>query len=124
MSKRTLFLVAMLIFVAGITTGVGIAGRLNASEKMATKELLDNQRVTVTEITMPQQARREAYTRPTDQIIVFIDEADYEATDAAGQKQVKHRKAGEIIWHNKGEAAPTLVNVGQHPYRNLVISLK
>ena len=124
MSKRAFFISAILIFVAGISTGVAVAGRMKSPENLSTKELLNNQRVTVTEITMPVQARREAYTRPSDQIIVFIDEADYEAIDAAGQKQVRHRKAGEIIWHNKGEAAPTLVNTGKRPYRNLVIALK
>jgi hypothetical protein len=112
------------IFVAGISTGLAVAGRLAPAEKPATKVLLENQRVTVTEITSPPQARREPYTRPTDQIIVFLDEADYDATDATGQKQTKHRASGEIVWHNKGEAAPLLVNVGQRPYRNLVISLK
>lgn len=124
MSKRISFLWAVVIFAAGISTGLAVAGRLAPTEKPAAKVLLDNQRVTVTEITSPPQARREPYTRPTDQIIVFLDEADYDATDLAGQKQTKHRASGEIVWHNKGETAPLLVNVGPRPYRNLVISLK
>ncbi|HZS03281.1 MAG TPA: hypothetical protein VFD58_00270 [Blastocatellia bacterium] len=119
MSKRILCLCGLTIFVAGLA-----AGRLSAGNGPQSKVLLDNQRVTVTEITMPPAAAREPYTRPSDQIIVFIDDADYEATDAAGKKQTKHRQPGEIVWHDKGEAAPLLINKGSKPYRNLVIALK
>ena len=75
-------------------------------------------------VTMAPGARREPFTRPTDQIIIFVDDANYEATDAAGKKDARHRADGEIVWHNKGEAAPLLVNTGKKPYRNLVVSLK
>lgn len=123
MSKRVLWLSGVLIFIAGISTGLVAAGRLSPAQSPQSKSVLDNQRVTITEVTMPPAARRENYTRPTDQIIVFIDEADYETTDAEGKKLVKRRQPGEIVWHNKGEAAPLLVNKGK-PYRNLVIALK
>lgn len=113
----------LFIFATGVTVGLALAKGQGETKPQA-KLLLDNQRVTVTEMTTLPNARRAPYTRPTDQIIVFLDEADYSATDAAGQKQVKHRAAGEIVWHNKGEAAPLLVNTGKKPYRNLVIALK
>jgi hypothetical protein len=29
-----------------------------------------------------------------------------------------------VIWHDKGEDAPVLVNLGTKPYRTLVIELK
>ncbi|MGH9844903.1 MAG: hypothetical protein ACREEM_39810 [Blastocatellia bacterium] len=124
MSRRTLFVLALLIFVSGVTAGLAMARFTASGQSLQSRQLLDNPRVTVTEITTPAGGRREPYTRPSDQIIVFIDEADYEATDAAGQKQVRHRQPGEIVWHNKGEAAPLLVNKGKKPYRNLVIALK
>ena len=124
MSKRTLAVYAALIFAAGISTGLALAKSAGQQKEPGAKLLLDNQRVTVTEVTMAPAARRAAYTRPSDQIIVFLDAADYEATDAAGQKQIKHRNSGEIVWHQKGEAAPLLVNQGAQPYRNLVIALK
>src|SRR5262249_46127474 len=124
MSIRRLLLFALLIFVFGLTTGLTMARFSAGGQSLQIKQLFDNPRVTVTEITMPMSARREAYTRPSDQIIVFLDEADYEATDASGQKQIRHRQSGEIIWHNKGEAAPLLVNTGKKTYRNLVIALK
>jgi hypothetical protein len=122
MTKRALW--AALIFAAGISTGLAFAGRLAPADTAQAKVVLDNRRVTVTEVTVAPQGRREPYTRPSDQIIVFIDEAEYEATDAAGKKQTKRRRPGEIVWHSKGEAAPLLVNVGRQPYRNLVIALK
>ena len=96
------------------------AGRQSAPT-MSVK--LDNSRVTITESLTPAGGRREAYTRPTDQIIVFVDEASYESLDASGQRTLRHRLPGEIVWHSKGEAAPVLVNKGK-PYRNLVIALK
>ena len=114
---------ALFIFAAGVTVGLVLAKQQGEAKAQA-KTLLDNQRVTVTEMTTQPEARRAPYTRPTDQIIVFLDEADYSATDTAGQKQIKHRAVGEIVWHNKGEAAPLLVNTGKKPYRNLVIALK
>ena len=84
---------------------------------------LDNARVTITESLTPAGGRREAYTRPSDQIIVFVDEANYESIEASGQASLRHRMPGEIVWHSKGEAAPILVNKGK-AYRNLVIALK
>ncbi len=124
MTQRKMFTFALLIFGLGTMTGLAMARLAAADQSLQTRQLLDNPRVTVTEITTPAGGRREPYTRPSDQIIVFLDEADYEATDAAGQNQVRHRKSGEIVWHNKGEAAPLLVNKGKKPYRNLVIALK
>lgn len=123
MSKRVLWLSGVLIFIAGISTGLAVAGKFPSAQTPQSKPVLDNQRVTITEVSMPPAALRENYTRPTDQIIVFIDEANYETTDAEGKKQVKRRQSGEIVWHNKGEAAPLLVNKGK-AYRNLVIALK
>ena len=84
---------------------------------------LDNERVTVSESVTPQGARRETYVRPTDQLIVFLDDAKYQATDADGKTSVRERKAGEIVWHTKGEKAPLLINQGA-TYRNLIIALK
>ncbi len=123
MSKRVLWFsgLAVVIFVAGLSTGLVIASKITSAPEP--KVLLDNPRVTITEMTMPPEARREGYKRPTDQIIVFLDSASYEATDAEGKKQVKQRKPGEIVWHNKGEDAPLLLNKGKS-YRNLVIALK
>jgi hypothetical protein len=84
---------------------------------------LDNARVTVTESSTPAHGRRDSYTRPTDQIIVFIEDADYESVDSSGQPTLRHRKSGDIVWHVKGEVAPLLVNKGK-AYRNLIIALK
>ena len=84
---------------------------------------LDNARVTVTESTTPVGGKRESYVRPSDQVLVFLDDAQYEAIDDKGNVTKRSRKAGEVIWHTKGEIAPVLVNKGK-PYRNIVIALK
>ena len=68
---------------------------------------------------------RERYTRPTDQVIIWLDDAKYERIDSATKERtVRERKQGEILWHNKGEDAPVLKNLGSKPYRSLTIELK
>ena len=68
---------------------------------------------------------RKTHIRPTDQVIVFLDDCEYERTDAkTGEKTTRKRKSGEIIWHDRSEIAPQLVNTGGKAYRTLLIELK
>ena len=122
MSAMRNSLIAAFLFALGLGTGIGWAHR--SSEGPATRRLLDNKRIEVTEVTLAPSARREAYTRPTDQLIVFLDEARYQAIDASGKIEDRKRAVGDIVWHDKGDAAPVLVNTGAKPYRNLVIAFK
>lgn len=86
---------------------------------------LDNKRVTVTMTTYNPGAAREPYIRPTDQVIVFLDDCKYERKDSkTGEKTIRERKSGDVIWHDKGEDAPQLTNAGTKPYRTLTIALK
>ena len=86
---------------------------------------LDNARVEAVEVTYPPGAARERGVRARDQVIVFLDDCRYQRTDpATGEKTIRERRAGDTIWHAKGEDAPRLVNVGPKPYRTLVIELK
>ena len=87
--------------------------------------LLENARVKVSEISYPAGAARPRGVRPADQVIVFLDDCRYERTDpASGEKTVRQRKSGDVIWHAKGEDAPLLVNAGSRPYRTILIELK
>ena len=89
------------------------------------KQLMDNVRSTVSEIVYEPGVPRKPHIRPTDQIIVFLDDCEYERTDAkTGEKTTRKRKAGEVIWHDRSEMAPQLVNTGGKPYRSLLIELK
>lgn len=86
---------------------------------------LENAHVRVTEVTSAPGAARERGVRPTAQVIVFLDDCSYERTDpATGEKTIRQRKSGDVIWHDKGEDAPLLVNAGKKPYRTTVIELK
>jgi hypothetical protein len=86
---------------------------------------LENDRVKISEVLYQPGVRRERYIRPTDQVIVFLDESRYERIDSqTKEKTIRQRKAGEVIWHDKGEDAPVLINLGNTPYRTLVIELK
>ena len=86
---------------------------------------LENARVRVKEVTYAPGVARERYTRPTDQVIVFLDDPRYERIDSATKERtVRERKTGDVIWHDKGEDAPVLKNLGTKPFRTLVIELK
>ena len=70
-------------------------------------------------------AARDPHVRATDQIIVFLNDTAYDRVDAqSGKVERRTRKAGEILWHDKGEHAPKLINRGSKPMRSLVIALK
>jgi hypothetical protein len=101
------------------------AGILPAWAPLPGQVTLENARVVVTEVVYAPGAVRPPGVRARDQVIVFLDECRYERTDpVTGAKTIRERKAGETIWHAKGEDAPKLVNVGSKPYRTLVIELK
>ena len=92
---------------------------------LPTEVKLENPRVKVSSVTYAPGVARERYIRPTDQVIVFLDDCKYQRTDSkTGEKTVRERKSGDVIWHDKGEDAPVLVNLGTTPYRTLVIELK
>lgn len=98
----------------------GIAGA-----EIPRKVKLENAKVRVAEIDYEPGKPRERYIRPTDQVIVFLDDCKYRRTDSAtGEKTVRERKSGDVIWHDKGEDAPVLENLGSKTYRTLVIELK
>ena len=91
----------------------------------AEKIVLENDRVRVTERVLAPGGERTPFIRATDQVIVFLNDTKYERIDAeTGQKIVRERTGGEVIWHDAGENAPKLVNVHRDPFRSLVIELK
>jgi hypothetical protein len=86
---------------------------------------LENARVKITEVRYDPGVPRERYIRATDQVIVFLDDCRYERIDSETHaKEIRERKSGDVIWHNKGEDAPVLTNLGSKPYRTLVIELR
>jgi hypothetical protein len=101
-----------------------LAAQNNASQKNNRSMKFENKRVRVSEIVYEPGVPRERYTRPTDQVIVFLDDCKYQRIDSkTGEKTVRERKSGEIIWHDKGEDAPVLINAGSKAYRTLLIEL-
>jgi hypothetical protein len=86
---------------------------------------LENARVRVTQLDYEPGKPREKSIRPADQVIVFLDDSRYERIDPdTGAKEIRTRKSGDVIWHNKGEVAPVLTNLDKKTYRTLVIELK
>lgn len=116
--KKTV-IVALLSSLATLWIVFGVAGA-----ELPKKVTLENAKVRVTEVTYQPGVPRERYIRPTDQVIVFLDESKYRRTDSkTGEKTIRQRKSGEVIWHDKGEDAPVLENLGTKPYRTLTIEL-
>ncbi len=92
---------------------------------LPSKVALENPHVRVTEVTYEPGVPRERSIRATNQIIVFLDDCRYERTDSTThEKTVRERKSGDVIWHDKGEDAPQLINLGSKPYRTLVVEMK
>ena len=86
---------------------------------------LDNAKVHVAEVTYGPGEPRPRGIRQHDQVIVFLDDSRYERVDSqTKEKTVRQRKSGDVIWHDKGEDAPQLTNLGSKPYRTIVIELK
>jgi hypothetical protein len=128
--KRSLILTAalssLLTLLAFWTMGMQTQQTQTQQKQTQQKNVkLENDRVKVTEVVYQPGVPRERYVRPTDQVIVFLDDSRYERTDSqTKEKTVRQRKSGDVIWHDKGEDAPVLINLGKTPYRTLVIELK
>jgi hypothetical protein len=85
--------------------GAYLAGRADVSRSAK----LENARVRVTELDYEPGQPRARSIRASDQVIVFLDDSKYERIDPdTGAKEVRTRKSGNVIWHNKGEIAPVL----------------
>jgi hypothetical protein len=96
-----------------------------ATTVLPTSARLENARVKITEVKYLPGVPRERSIRASDQVIVFLDDCSYERIDSATKERtVRERKSGDVIWHDKGEDAPQLTNLGTKPYRTLVIELK
>ena len=100
-----------------------VAVRASGGQGVRPAVRLENARVRVSEVTYVPGVRAHGI-RPTDQVIVFLDDCSYERTTRTPAKTMRERKAGEVIWHDKGEDAPVLTNAGRKPYRTLIIELK
>ena len=96
-----------------------------AREATTRRTVLENVRVEVIDRSIPPGGERVPYVRPADQVIVFLNDAKYERIDdESGEKIVRTRQGGDVIWHDKGERAPRLVNVNDEPFRSLIIQLR
>ena len=98
---------------------------LGAAPPMTRETVLENVRVEVIERSIPPGGVREPYLRPADRVIVFLNDTSYDRIDLeTGETIARTRKAGEVIWHSRGELAPRLVNTGSGAFRSLIIQLK
>jgi hypothetical protein len=115
-----------LILTALASSAITLLGVWSLSgAALPTAVKLDNAKVHVTEVTSGVRAVRERGVRGADQVIVFLDDCRYERIDpVTGEKTIRERKSGDVIWHDKGEDAPQLTNAGSKPYREIVIELK
>ena len=114
----------MLVFGGGLAGGWALAEAKAAAQDPAAKVTFDNGRVTVREITRAPGGKRPARTRDTDELVLFYAESHYQAVTDAGKTEPRDRAAGAVVWHKKGERAPTLVNPGTAPVRYYSIAIK
>jgi hypothetical protein len=115
------------VLAAALSSAITLVGvwAAGAALPVSSKVVLENAKVRVSHVDTPVAAVRARGVRGTDQVIVFLDDCRYERLDpATGEKTVRERKAGDVIWHDKGEDAPQLTNAGSKPYRQVLIELK
>ena len=110
------------LFTAGVAAGA--AAEKTPATEATTKIALENARVAVRVIDMAPGASRPGRVRPTDELVLFCDEAHYQAVDAQGRKEPRDRAPGAVVFHHKGDVAPTLVNTSARPIHYYGISLK
>ena len=109
------------LLIAALLAGAFLLGQNSTSRTVK----LENARVKVSRIDYVPGVPRERSVRPSDEVIVFLDDCRYQRTDpVTGEKTIRARKSGDVIWHNKGEDAPVLVNLDSKPYRTLLIELR
>ena len=112
------------LFLLGLASGFGLSASSATVKAPTIKTILENNKVLVREIVYDKDARRTSHQRQNDQVIVFVDDAKYEVVNQDGTKETRTRKAGDVIWHNRGETAPNLANIGASRYRTIVVNLK
>ena len=124
--RKTILLTAAMssVLTVGITVTAMFALGLAQTGSAPTVKL-QNKRVKVSEMVYAPGVPRLRHIRRTDQVIVFMDDCRYERKDSAtGEKTIRERKSGEVIWHDKGEDAPQLINLGTKPYRTTVVEIE
>ena len=119
---RPIFWICLLPLIALLAQA---PDKVREPARLPSKVVLDNKKVRVSEITYAPGAPRERHIRASDQVIVFLDDCRYERLDSqTKEKTIRERKAGEVIWHDRGEDAPQLTNLGTKTYRTLLVELK
>jgi hypothetical protein len=111
------------LFLLGLASGFGLSGRSSTLKTPLIKTILENNKVLVTEVVYEKNARRPTHQRQNDQVIVFLNNAQYEVVYPDGKKELRDRKAGDVIWHGRGEIAPNLTNTASQ-YRTIVVNPK
>jgi hypothetical protein len=121
------WMLAATLFGSGTLTGLALADNPEIPGKSpdgAAKITFENARVAVKEITLAPGASRASRMRETDELVLFYAESHYQAVTPEGKTEPRDRKPGTVVWHKKGEVAPTLVNRGTKPVHYYSISLK
>jgi hypothetical protein len=123
MNRKHVTLGASLIFAAGLLAGRTLFA-VSPSSEAAVKVIFENPNVAVREITMVPGTQRAPRVRETDEVVLFCEEAHYRAVTADGKREPRDRKPGTVVFHSKGEQAPTLINDGKKPVHYFSLSLK
>ena len=123
MKAKRLLLGGVVVFAMGL--GVGQALKAVAPARPATvKVVFENPRVAVRQITMEPTEIRPPRVRETDEVVLFCEESHYRAVNADGNEEPRDRLPGTVVFHKKGEQAPTLINKGPKAVRYYSLSLK
>lgn len=103
-----------------------MSGERDVSANVGTRLLFENERVRVWDLRLEPGESTGLHRHQTDYLYVVIGEGTLQGIDADGTAKPPRRMSdGEVVFRDvEGEAVHEAVNVGDGPWRNIVVELK
>lgn len=96
------------------------------SSEVGTRLLFENERVRVWDLCLRPGQSTGLHRHTTDYLYVVIGGGTLQGVDASGEKKpLSEMGDGEVVFRNiDGEDVHEAINVGEKPWRNIVVELK
>ena len=103
-----------------------MSGMQPVSSQVGTKLLFENDRVRVWDLRLAPGESTGLHRHTTDYLYVVIGDGKLQGSAADGVKRpVQEMSDGDVVFRNiDGEDVHKAVNVGDRPWRNIVVELK
>jgi quercetin dioxygenase-like cupin family protein len=95
----------------------------NAFPRAGAKQLIDNERVTVWDVTVEKGKPTPMHRHPLDYVVVDLADASVKVTSQSGSASVKSVKKGQVSFNLKG-GAEVQEGVSDAPRHSIIVELK